>query len=100
MLFSARTLLARITTGLVLLLLSLASGWAQNGPSTAEPTKDSPAYGLYMTRAADCMPCHTRPGGTLFAGGLEINTPFGMLTSPNITPDPDTGIGGWTDQQF
>jgi mono/diheme cytochrome c family protein len=46
------------------------------------------------------MPCHTKTGGTPYAGGLLIGTPFGSLSSPNITPDPDTGIGTWTDQQF
>jgi mono/diheme cytochrome c family protein len=56
--------------------------------------------GHYLSLAADCMPCHTKPGGTPFAGGLILSTPFGTLSSPNITPDPDTGIGGWTDQQF
>jgi mono/diheme cytochrome c family protein len=53
-----------------------------------------------MARAADCMPCHASQGGTAFAGGLEVATPYGTLTSPNITPDPDTGIGGWSDDQF
>jgi mono/diheme cytochrome c family protein len=61
---------------------------------------DDLAAGLYMERAADCMACHTQPGGTPFAGGRGIGTPFGTLYSPNITPDPDTGIGSWTDDQF
>jgi mono/diheme cytochrome c family protein len=61
---------------------------------------DLVARGEYLSRVADCMPCHTKPGGTPFAGGLLIGTPFGSLSSPNITPDPDTGIGTWTDQQF
>ncbi len=74
-----------------------ASAQAQTAPT---PTIPPDAYGLYMSRAADCMPCHTRPGGTPFAGGLEIDTPFGTLSTPNITPDPDTGIGRWTDDQF
>lgn len=56
--------------------------------------------GEYLMRAADCMACHTRPGGTPFAGGREVGTPFGTISSPNITPDPDTGIGRWTDDQF
>jgi mono/diheme cytochrome c family protein len=56
--------------------------------------------GLYMERLSDCMACHTRPGGTPFAGGREIGTPFGSLTSPNITPDPDTGIGSWSNDDF
>ena len=56
--------------------------------------------GQYMERLSDCMACHTQPGGTPFAGGREIGTPFGTLSSPNITPDKDTGIGGWTDDQF
>jgi mono/diheme cytochrome c family protein len=61
---------------------------------------DLVARGHYLSLAADCMPCHTKPGGTPFAGGLLISTPFGSLSSPNITPDADTGIGGWTEQQF
>ena len=61
---------------------------------------DRVARGEYLMRAADCQPCHTKPGGTPFAGGLLIGTPFGSLSTPNITPDPDTGIGRWTDQQF
>ncbi len=57
--------------------------------------------GEYLTKAGDCIACHTRPnGGKPFAGGREINTPFGKMYSPNITPDKKTGIGNWTDEQF
>jgi len=69
-------------------------------PSGAATADDLVARGEYLARAADCMPCHTKPGGTPFAGGLMIGTPFGTLSSPNITPDADTGIGKWTDDQF
>jgi len=58
------------------------------------------ARGKYLTLAADCMPCHTGPNRAPFSGGLVLNTPFGGLTSPNITPDKASGIGNWTDQQF
>jgi mono/diheme cytochrome c family protein len=58
------------------------------------------ARGQYLTRAADCQACHTAKGGAPFAGGLAFNLPFGSIWSPNITPDKDTGIGGWTDAQF
>ena len=56
--------------------------------------------GEYLARAADCMACHTAPGGKEFAGGLGINLPFGTLYSTNITPDPETGIGKYSDQDF
>src|SRR5215471_7058839 len=57
--------------------------------------------GRYLVKAADCVPCHTvRPNGTPFAGGRPIGTPFGNITSANITPDRETGIGGWSDDQF
>lgn len=70
-------------------------------PAAAQLFKpDAVKRGQYLARAADCVACHTSPGGTPFAGGLQINTPFGMLTTPNITPDVDTGIGGWSDDQF
>src|SRR6202035_1848892 len=61
---------------------------------------DQVKRGEYLARAADCMPCHTAPGGADFAGGLAIPLPFGTLYSPNITPDKDTGIGSYSDQEF
>ena len=57
--------------------------------------------GRYLATAADCGSCHTVPGsGESFAGGRPIETPFGVLATPNITPDRETGIGAWTDDQF
>ncbi|MGH6673013.1 MAG: c-type cytochrome [Xanthobacteraceae bacterium] len=57
--------------------------------------------GHYLTIVGDCAACHTLPGsGHAFAGGRPIETPFGTMFSPNITPDPTTGIGAWTDQEF
>jgi mono/diheme cytochrome c family protein len=69
-------------------------------PATPPPNPALIAKGLYLVRAADCQACHTAPGGTPFAGGQYIGTPFGAVTSPNITPDPDTGIGSWTEADF
>ena len=56
--------------------------------------------GEYLTRAADCMVCHTSQGGTPFAGGRAFVLPFGTLYSTNITPDRETGIGNYTDSDF
>ncbi len=56
--------------------------------------------GEYLARAADCLVCHTVPGGKEYAGGLGFNLPFGTLYSTNITPDKETGIGNYSDQDF
>ena len=57
--------------------------------------------GRYLVTAADCAACHTRPdGGAPFAGGRPIETPFGNVIAANITPDKQTGIGAWTDEDF
>jgi mono/diheme cytochrome c family protein len=57
--------------------------------------------GRYLTIVGDCVACHTLPGsGYDFAGGRPLETPFGVLVGPNITPDPQTGIGAWTDDEF
>ena len=56
--------------------------------------------GEYLARAGDCISCHTAANGAPFAGGLRMNTPFGYMLSPNITPDPETGIGGWSAEDF
>ena len=58
------------------------------------------ARGRYLAIAADCAACHTKPGGQPYAGGVALATPFGTLVGPNITPDPDAGIGAWTDNEF
>jgi mono/diheme cytochrome c family protein len=58
------------------------------------------ARGKYLTDAADCYVCHTGNGSQPFSGGLQFKTPFGILYSPNITPDKVTGIGNWSDKDF
>lgn len=65
-------------------------------PQILEPL----ARGEYLARAADCVACHTQPGGRPFAGGLAFKLPFGAIYATNITPDPETGIGAWSDEQF
>ncbi|WP_233024923.1 c-type cytochrome [Rhodopseudomonas boonkerdii] len=56
--------------------------------------------GRYLSVLGDCAGCHTAPGGKPFAGGLALDTPFGRLLAPNITPDPETGIGRMSDSDF
>ncbi|MHB1588566.1 MAG: c-type cytochrome, partial [Metallibacterium scheffleri] len=58
------------------------------------------ARGEYLARAGDCVACHTMRGGAPYAGGLATPTPFGLLYSPNITPDKQYGIGNWTEDEF
>ncbi len=58
------------------------------------------ARGEYLTRAADCVACHTTHDGRPFAGGVAFKLPFGTIYSSNITSDPDTGIGRWSEADF
>jgi mono/diheme cytochrome c family protein len=60
------------------------------------------ARGAYIFAAADCGACHTnvKAKGPPLAGGRALQTPFGTFYSPNITADPKTGIGNWTDADF
>jgi mono/diheme cytochrome c family protein len=71
-------------------------------PGTAAAEEDLVSRGAYLADAAGCANCHTDSAhnGQPYAGGLALATPFGTFYSPNITPDPDTGIGRWTDAQF
>jgi len=61
---------------------------------------DQVKRGEYLTLAADCMVCHTARGGQQYAGGFAFTLPFGTIYSTNITPDKETGIGNYTDQDF
>ncbi|MBR7991522.1 cytochrome c [Burkholderia cenocepacia] len=57
--------------------------------------------GEYLAVVGDCMACHTAKGGKPFAGGLGMPVPMlGKIYTSNITPDPDTGIGNWTFDDF
>jgi mono/diheme cytochrome c family protein len=58
--------------------------------------------GAYLAIAADCGACHTdkKAGGAPLAGGPALKTDFGTFYGPNITPDKQTGIGNWTEDQF
>jgi mono/diheme cytochrome c family protein len=70
-------------------------------PSPSQPTGDALlARGEYLTEAADCVACHTAPGGRPFAGGRAFQLPFGTIYAPNITPDRETGLGAWSDAEF
>ena len=66
----------------------------------AEAQTAQVARGEYLARAGDCISCHTAAGGAPFAGGYRLNTPFGYLLTPNITPEPETGIGSWSADDF
>lgn len=56
--------------------------------------------GAYLARAGNCIGCHTTTGGAPLAGGRGVDTPFGAVVAPNITPDAKTGIGNWSAAEF
>ena len=83
---------------LCLLLPCAASAEAStDGPSTEAERIER---GRYLAIAGNCASCHTARDGAFLAGGLRFETPFGTLYSTNITPDPDTGIGRWSEADF
>lgn len=69
-------------------------------PAGAPTGADLVKRGAYLAAAADCVACHTAPGGQPYAGGVAFPLPFGTIYSGNITPDPETGIGRWSDADF
>jgi mono/diheme cytochrome c family protein len=94
-----------LSTGLL-----AAHGWgatqvpsqtAGQGPSQA-PSTDAAllAHGKYLTTMGDCVGCHMAEGGIPYAGGQYMAMPFGRISTPNITPDVNTGIGNYTDAGF
>ncbi len=68
--------------------------------ASATSLSELQARGAYLARAGNCAGCHTAQGGLPYAGGRELTTPFGTFVTPNITADPNTGIGAWTAQDF
>jgi mono/diheme cytochrome c family protein len=69
---------------------------ADSAGGASDPGRSQVGRGRYLVAAGNCVSCHTRPGGAPFSGGLAFSTPFGVIYSSNITPDPSTGIADWT----
>ena len=81
------------------LLLTIA---VQPAPADDEAREPAIVRGEYLVSAGGCITCHTAKDddAVTLAGGRALETPFGTFYSPNITPDPQTGIGEWTDDEF
>ena len=101
----------------VVLLLGLASaalacllwmGWREVPEPASEVSRDGVpvvvaaqvSRGAYLARLGNCAACHTARGGQPYAGGRPIETPFGRVYSSNLTPDPVTGLGAWSAEDF
>ncbi|WP_213772775.1 c-type cytochrome [Bradyrhizobium sp. dw_78] len=80
-------------------ILFLCSAFSRN-PLQAQPSPETIARGKALTETADCAGCHTADPARPFAGGKRIDTPFGGIYSPNLTPDRETGLGAWSDNDF
>jgi mono/diheme cytochrome c family protein len=80
--------------------LASYQGASPTGTPAELGNADTAAKGAYIARMADCAACHTAEGGVPFAGGRAFVLPFGTIYSPNLTPDPETGIGKWSDADF
>jgi len=103
--------LGRLLAGALAVLALLAAGvyWlnvrgeADIHPRTAAgaaPSAGQVARGAYIARLGNCMGCHTAVGGLAYAGGRGVETPFGTVFAPNITPDGRHGIGAWSAAEF
>jgi len=104
-----KRLAAWLFAGIVLALGLTLAVWQLNFRDEPDVTAAvatalaSPALverGAYLARAGNCMSCHTARGGSPYAGGRGIATPFGTVFSGNLTPDKATGIGDWSASHF
>ena len=83
-----------LLAGVLVLLLGAAGG---NASAQGDAKR-----GQYLAQAGGCLACHTedKKDAAPFAGGRALKTPFGTFYGPNITPDPQAGIGRWTEADF
>ena len=92
-----KTLLS-FSVGVLALALNVSVNVAQAG--TGGDSYNLVEKGRYLSTLGDCTACHTLPGKPAFSGGVVLDTPFGKLLGANITPDPVTGIGRWSFEDF
>ncbi|MCU0074669.1 cytochrome c [Pseudomonas koreensis] len=83
-----------ILAGLITLMI------ATSGSAQGETLDSTASPGKRLAVAADCVACHTAPGGKAFAGGYPLSSPMGEIFSTNITPSKRSGIGHYTAEQF
>jgi mono/diheme cytochrome c family protein len=69
-------------------------------PTRASFSATTIARGAQLAAIGNCASCHTTPGGQPFAGGVAVPTPFGVVYGSNVTPDPEHGIGRWSQAAF
>lgn len=77
-----------------------ATAAAEPGPTDPGRQDDAVARGAYLARLGNCGGCHHGGGREDFAGGPGLRTPFGTVFAGNLTPDPDTGLGRWSADDF
>ena len=96
-LVNSRRLCALVCWYLLILCSPLEA--AEESPVNLAPNISA---GKYLFQAAGGCGCHTdtKNSGAFLAGGRPIKTPFGTFYGNNITPDPETGIGNWSDEDF
>jgi mono/diheme cytochrome c family protein len=100
--------LRRFAIGLGVIVLAgigsfAALAWRPAIAPITPPTAFDPALvakGAQLAAIGDCAICHAAPNGAPYAGGAPLHTPFGAVYASNITPDPDTGIGAWSEPAF
>jgi mono/diheme cytochrome c family protein len=96
----------RLLAAVIVLAAVAAALWRLSAPATVGPLppyQADAANGRVVFDAAGCASCHATPGQDnpgLLGGGLRLPTTFGTFVAPNISPDPDAGIGKWTERQF
>jgi mono/diheme cytochrome c family protein len=69
-------------------------------PAPAAFSRALVLQGQMLAAVGDCASCHTSRDGAPYAGGVPLQTPFGTIHGTNITPEPDSGIGAWSEAAF
>ena len=102
---ASRTLAAGLCLVLILGIGAAALAWHPALAPIVRPAAEGfdPVLvkrGATLAALGNCAGCHSAPGRPGFSGGLPVETPFGAIYASNITPDVETGIGGWSEVAF
>lgn len=103
--FAARRAVASWAMAVAMLLGATACGGDDAAPAApvqrpAPSNAELIARGAYLATVGNCAGCHTAPGGAPMAGGVRLETPYGAVYGGNLTPDPKTGLGRWSADDF